>query len=268
MNIQQLPSGEYELRNRFPATKKLPSNTKWKIASQTASDAAGFVRDSLGKLGFNVTDQNFKKSNVKENARVYAAYLGIALTAITALTLFVFWSAPRPRPIADIMSDSHHNMIVGGIHNHMLHANHHGRRHWHQKVFSMRPNDVIDHKYDDLAVSILVSQDPSHSGMLQAAVSTFLSHINYLQLSTETAANSFIGGSLDAVREFKPKSFSFPKLELYIDSYLNMLKFAPSQDWFIQIDEGFCCSCQSLTYNRYISVYGKHSNISQKVQTD
>ena len=62
---------------------------------------------------------------------------------------------------------------------------------------SVRPDDAINHDFDNMAISILLTEDPDEDKLMQSSVTTFLRQISNLQICSETTAHSFSGGVHD-----------------------------------------------------------------------
>jgi hypothetical protein len=110
--------------------------------------------------------------------------------------------------------------------------------HWHQSVSQARHDDMINHHYDNMVISILLPEADFESDGAHPSITTFLRQIHHLQICNEEIAHTYLGGKKSGSIPFFAQVPELPRLERYIDSYLSMLEFAPSQEWFIQIDQG------------------------------
>ena len=113
------------------------------------------------------------------------------------------------------------------------------RTDWHDKVSSLRDNEVINPRYDDLYISILVgSGEFKMDKEVHASIGTFLRQVKYLQVSNSKLSNTFVGGEPMEVLPFFKEVPELPQLERYIDSYKTMIESQPNLSWYIQIDDG------------------------------
>ena len=265
MNIKSFSSENSDFRNRFGGRRK--SQTKWAIAEQTASDAANFFRGSFGPFRWNQSapapyEEDLKKKTFGNNVRYYAVYLGCFLLAMAIIAIYYF-SDLSSSSKESVQNDAFDLPPGFGVFNH--HVNHH-QGSWRKKIFDIRPNDVINHKYDEYAISIMLADDPVKNDFLHTSFKTFLRQINRIQICTETTANAFIGGNHHTDVSFTPKSIVFPKLERYIDGFLSMNVFSPHQSWYMQVDEGTLLVLVFLIASlRFLLVYGKYLYLFRKV---
>ncbi|KAJ3368305.1 hypothetical protein HDU91_000703 [Kappamyces sp. JEL0680] len=240
MNVDAFSSSDNEFRNRFGSRYE---QSRWSPNERPST--ADYFRSSFKKIGKKVTAYAYPaKKSSRETSRTLAFYLGLFVVVVTVVVLFTPYLGLRSSSIADIATDSHHataQPVFDGVHGtgKNPHINvpkgvPHG---WRKKVFALRPDDVINHKYDHMVISILIREESSEDGLLHASVTTFLRQINRLQIASGTVADTFVGGSHNTYIPFQPRSNLFPKLEHYIDGFLTMHSFSPMQDWFMQVDE-------------------------------
>lgn len=258
MNVEAISRDNFEFRSRFGGGRRQRAvQTKWQIAGKTASDAASYLRESFeGAWSGNYSSQplymnDIKKKNFREKVRYYAAYLGLFLLSILVFTIYLFSSTASLddevfaesdafRSFAETAhSDSFFSFehLEKHISAHVNQPPEKSHKNWRKKIFDLRPDDVINHRYDNFVISIMVADDPTENHLLQACFKTFLRQINRIQICTENIANTFVGGNHFSDVAFDPKSAAFPKLERYIDGFLSMNTFSPQKEWYMQIDE-------------------------------
>ena len=255
MNIEGFSTDDSQFRNRFGGRRR--TQTKWEIAEKTASDAASYLRDSFDHFRNFKTPpyvDDFKKKNFRDNVRYYAAYLGLLLVAVLVVALFAFsgYSSSSSSATYSDYSDESFSSFSKSVESdsqfsfdnlakHIsdkVHRPVKDHKNWRQKIFDLRPTDVINHKYDNFVISIMVADVPTENHLLQSSFKTFLRQINRIQICTDKIANTFVGGDHYSDLPFEPKSIAFPKLERYIDGFLTMNLFSPHQEWYMQVDEG------------------------------
>jgi hypothetical protein len=110
---------------------------------------------------------------------------------------------------------------------------------WHERVAKIRPDDVINPRYDHLAISIILKgKNFISDAKIHSSIGTFLKQMKYLQVCNQMIANTFVGGKHDKVLPFFIEVPELPILDRYIDGFKTMIESAPDQDWYIQIDDG------------------------------
>jgi hypothetical protein len=247
MNIDHYPNSENEFRNRFGSRYQHPRRNQ--IDNQTPVD---YLRHSFESFGRKVTNYtNPKKKSKREVLRILALYLAFFVVACAVIAIFTIFFARPTKVISDGVHSSDGAQAVIGNDKAPKIEPHDVINHkydlvpeavpvgWRKLVLDARPHDVINHKYDHFAISILVREGPSdENGLLHAAVTTFLRQVNRIQIASNSVADTFIAGNHIAFISFTPLSVMFPKLERYIDGFKTMLQFSPTQEWFIQVDEG------------------------------
>jgi hypothetical protein len=182
-------------------------------------------RTKLKTLNFLPTKWNVFRTNPKsvgekaeqsKNIRVLLGYFVLFILGIASLFLMQLLVGPRLTTTSDEVFQASP---------------------WVAKMEDTRHEDVINHHYDNFAVSILLPEAEFDNDAIHPSVTTFLKQINHLQVCNNMVAHTFIGGKKQNSIPFFQQAPELPRLERYIDGFLSMLEFAPNQDWFIQIDQ-------------------------------
>jgi hypothetical protein len=119
---------------------------------------------------------------------------------------------------------------------------------WHKKVSDLRANEVINSRYDNIYVSILIADGNfAIDADVHTAIGTFLRQVKHLQVCNSYLANTFVGGEPSKVLPFFVEVPELPRLERYVDAFKTMYETAPELDWYIQMDDGI----YSLTQTRF-----------------
>jgi hypothetical protein len=157
-----------------------------------------------------------EKQEHRKNVRVFMGYIVLFLMGATTLALMQYLRSPTLANDSDFLSLSH----------------------WHQSVSKARHEDMINHHYNNMVVSILLPEADFENDSAHPSITTFLQQIQYLQICNEHIAHTYRGGKKCSSIPFFAQVPELPRLERYIDAYLSMLEFAPDQEWFMQIDQG------------------------------
>ena len=137
-------------------------------------------------------------------------------------------------------------------------ARHSVRTDWHDMVSSLRQTEVINPRFDDMYISILVgSGEFEMSKDVHSAIGTFLRQVRYLQVANSRVSNTFIAGEPGSVLPFFREVPELPQLERYIDAYETMYETQPNLNWYVQIDDGTLKIIRFLCFPReYQVVFG------------
>ena len=204
---------EMELRNRKKSM--LMPIPEWILSRSTGEK----IEETLQSTYWNAK-KHFKAKEVK-SAGIKAAVF--SLMVITVMILFSvvnsFYQPTKvPPPRKSIRTD------------------------WHDMVSSLRDQEVINPRYDDMYTSILVGNSEfSMDKQVHASIGTFLRQVKYLQVCNSRLSNTFVGGEPAEVLPFFKQVPELPQLERYIDAYKTMIESQPNLNWYIQIDDGIHC---------------------------
>lgn len=245
------------------------SNLRKRFKSKV--NRASVLRETL-KRGFQTTMNTMFKNDYATSTyekmewrKVVAQWTKYSMLVMVLVIVFVLFPIARSFTNAvfnDRVKDSNMQSVVGKIHGVHIPDSQNGMGpEWHDNVKETRPDDVINHRYDDIAFSILLTESTFFAGTsVHQSVMTFLRQVSYLQVCNERMASTFMGGKLSHVTPFFLKGPELPRLQRYTDAFTSIYQNYPTRDWYLQLDEGI------INLTRNIHIFGKHSSIFEWIQ--